>query len=172
MRTLVTLITISGTFFVSSCTKEGCTDSTALNFNSKAKKDNGTCVFSNVKSELVTVNQNEWVGDGEGYEVIKSLSILNSEIASNGSVLCYWKDGDDYIAMPITYSVGSWVTHLIYTHDSNSITFISYDDDGLTPNPGTRMFKVVCVSHRAMAQNPGVDLLNYQEVKEAFELVD
>ena len=38
---LVVLMSIS----VFSCKKEGCTDSTATNYNSKAKKDNGTCLY-------------------------------------------------------------------------------------------------------------------------------
>ena len=35
---------------VSSCKKEGCTDENALNYNDKAKKDNGTCVYYNIPS--------------------------------------------------------------------------------------------------------------------------
>ena len=32
---------------LNSCKKEGCTDSTATNFDSKAKKNNGTCIYIN-----------------------------------------------------------------------------------------------------------------------------
>jgi hypothetical protein len=32
-------------FSLTSCKKDGCTDSTALNFDSKAKKNNGTCIY-------------------------------------------------------------------------------------------------------------------------------
>jgi len=41
--TLSLLVLMSIT--VLSCKKEGCTDSTATNYNSKAKKDNGTCLY-------------------------------------------------------------------------------------------------------------------------------
>ena len=34
----------------SSCKKEGCTDQNALNYNDKAKKDNGTCIYYNIPS--------------------------------------------------------------------------------------------------------------------------
>lgn len=30
---------------ITSCKKKGCTDSTAVNYNSKAKKDNGSCLY-------------------------------------------------------------------------------------------------------------------------------
>ncbi len=36
-----------------SCKKEGCTDSTAINYNGKAKKDDGSCKFAVGESELV-----------------------------------------------------------------------------------------------------------------------
>ncbi len=36
-----------------SCKKEGCTDSTAINYNKKAKKDDGSCQYNATESELV-----------------------------------------------------------------------------------------------------------------------
>ena len=161
--------------FFASCAKEGCTDKTALNFKSNAKKDDGTCIYNNVNSQNVTVFQNEWIGDGDGYFAKKTLSILNSDVASSGTVMCYLKeDNDEYIAMPLTMSEGqgNWIRHMLFSHDSNSITFLSYDDDGLSPNPGTTTFKVVCISQKARVENQDVDLTNYQAVKKAFDLID
>ena len=43
-RSLILAI-ISGAVLLSSCKKEGCTDPNALNYDSNAKKDNGSCVF-------------------------------------------------------------------------------------------------------------------------------
>ncbi len=39
------LLTIFGLLLLISCKKEGCTDDTALNFNSKANKDDGSCLY-------------------------------------------------------------------------------------------------------------------------------
>jgi len=173
MKTFAIFSSIAlSTTIMFSCSKQGCTNASALNYDSNAKKDNGTCVFNNVSSQIVTVGQNEWIGDGDGYSVTKSLSILNSSIASNGVVMAYMKDGEDYTAMPLTFSSGQglWISHMIFTHNSNSITFINYDDDGLTPNPGSSTFKVVCISNSGLNQNPNVDLTNYKEVEKAFNL--
>jgi hypothetical protein len=41
----ILLITSAITILLTSCKKEGCTDETALNYNSEAKKDDGSCVF-------------------------------------------------------------------------------------------------------------------------------
>lgn len=160
------------TTMISSCSKEGCTNVSALNYDSKAKKDNGTCVFNNVSSQMVTVAQNEWIGDGDGYEATKTLSILNNSIAENGVVMAYMKDGADYVAMPLTLSIGQgeYFSHMLFTHNSSSITFINYDDDGLTLNPGLTTFKVVCISNSGLIQNPNIDLTNYKEVEKAFKL--
>lgn len=127
---------------------------------------------SNVKSLEVTVAQNEWIGDGGGYEVTRTLSILSSEIATNGAVMCYWKTNGEYFAMPLTYSSGTYVSHMLFTHSSSTVTFISYDDDNLSPNPGLQTFKVVAISHTGMIQNPNLDLTDYKAVKKAFHLVD
>ncbi len=41
-----------------SCKKEGCTDETATNYNSKAKKDDGSCVYDNVPSYTIPTSYN------------------------------------------------------------------------------------------------------------------
>lgn len=38
-------ILLFGSLIISSCKKEGCTDSTALNYNADAKKDDGSCTY-------------------------------------------------------------------------------------------------------------------------------
>jgi hypothetical protein len=41
---LLSLVAV-GTLTMTACKKKGCTDNTASNFNSKAKKDDGTCLY-------------------------------------------------------------------------------------------------------------------------------
>lgn len=41
------------TMILSSCKKEGCTDNTAINYNSKAQKDDGSCKYDIVDNELI-----------------------------------------------------------------------------------------------------------------------
>ena len=46
-------------FFVLSCKKEGCTDSTAENFNPNANTDDGTCAYP---PDLLRINVNASFG--------------------------------------------------------------------------------------------------------------
>ncbi|HLW40140.1 MAG TPA: hypothetical protein VKX31_07105, partial [Brumimicrobium sp.] len=39
------LLGLGVAFLMASCEREGCTDQTALNYNSKAKKENFTCIY-------------------------------------------------------------------------------------------------------------------------------
>lgn len=161
---------LASSLLFSGCKKEGCMDSTALNFNTDVNKDDGTCIYNNATSQTISVAQNEWSGGGGGYEVSKSAPIITAEIASTGAVLCYFFDGDDWTPMPLTYSFGSFVSHILYTYNTGVINFVSFDDDGLSPNPGAVTFKVVCISSKGMIQNPDLDLNDYEAVKEVFEL--
>ena len=43
---------------VMSCKKEGCTDSTAINYNVEAKKDDGTCKYSSTNKSVIEISSN------------------------------------------------------------------------------------------------------------------
>jgi hypothetical protein len=51
-KTLLLLMLGLGVVSITSCKKKGCTDNGAVNFNSKAKKDDGTCLYK----PLLTLN--------------------------------------------------------------------------------------------------------------------
>lgn len=51
MKLGMMLLTASIAVGTVSCKKEGCTDSTAINYNEKAKKDDGTCLYPEVSNE-------------------------------------------------------------------------------------------------------------------------
>lgn len=43
----------AGTFAFNGCQKEGCTDDSATNYDSKAQKDDGTCVYADTTSDVM-----------------------------------------------------------------------------------------------------------------------
>lgn len=46
MKKIILLPMMAIVLLASSCKKEGCTDESAVNYNSKAKKDDGSCTYS------------------------------------------------------------------------------------------------------------------------------
>ncbi len=53
------LILLAGsTLFFNSCKKEGCTDSTATNFDADAKDDDGSCVYASSNDDEVVIEDN------------------------------------------------------------------------------------------------------------------
>lgn len=106
---------------VTSCSKEGCTDSMANNYSSKAKKDDGSCTFDRdavIGSYLVngTVNCDLSGSDSFSNEII---TITASSTAKNKVVLNL--DG-----MILTLTVNG--TSL--TIDNQSISGFNYSGSG------------------------------------------
>jgi hypothetical protein len=159
------------------CKKSGCTDEAALNYNEEAKEDDGTCVFSDAKSQIITISN--WTGSGTGYYASATVPIITSSISSTGAVLCFIEDATTsgaYWAMPYSEvffdasGVEMWTRHWGFANDSDEILIQTQDSDGFTVNPGTRKFKIVVIESSGLQTHPDVDLTNYKEVKEAFNL--
>ncbi len=154
----------------SSCNKEGCTDINAANYSSKAKTDNGKCIYQN-KTNILTVFSSEWSGNGvDGYIVTKPCSIITQSIYDKGAVMVYLKTDDTYVALPYSMYYGSWTTHLVFEYRVGQIIIFTRDSDEATINPGTVDFKIVAIESSAIEQNPNVDLNDYESVVEAFNL--
>jgi hypothetical protein len=88
-----------------SCKKEGCTDSTAVNFSEEAKKDDGSCTYPAPDPRDAYIG-NYWVTDstwlaGPFYEVqTYALNISTGGTASDTIYLNnLWNDGANYIAV-------------------------------------------------------------------------
>lgn len=116
----------------------------------------------------VTIYANQWSGGVDGYEGTISGGLLTPELLTDGVVMCYIKDGGSYVAMPITLSFGSYVTHWAFAQNSNSITILNYDDDGLTPPPGDQTFKIAIFTQAGLIAHPNVDINDFESVKKEF----
>ncbi len=49
---LLSMIALASIMVFSSCKREGCTDPTSLNYDPKAKKDDGSCTYGAVQLSL------------------------------------------------------------------------------------------------------------------------
>jgi hypothetical protein len=123
---------------------------------------------TDINIQEVTVSN--WTGDASGYEAELVGETLTPELLSEGIVMCYIKDEGSYIAMPITLSYGSYISHWAFAQNANSITILNYDDDGDTPEPGTQTFKIAVFTQAGLIAHPDVDILDYESVEKAFNL--
>jgi len=69
-------------FVIAGCQKEGCTDPNAMNYDSKAKKDNGTCVYPTPSTQImVTFDANGGTGTMQAQTFANGLAQLLTDNA-------------------------------------------------------------------------------------------
>ena len=88
MKPLFLLAALAVAFVFTGCKREGCTQSNALNFDSKAKKDDGTCTYSKVTFYAWTET---FFGTTGPFEVVKiDLSVNNVPVGTIEPVVVYF----------------------------------------------------------------------------------
>lgn len=162
------LILAFSTFFVLACKKdEGPVG---------PQGPQGETGNANVQSQMITVLPAEWNDEGTWYSTIKPCNIITEDIASTGVVMAYQlsTNGEIYTALPVSAQfVGdTFTTNVGFEHEINEIYFFIQAEGVNTPAPGERTYKVVTIASSGLAANPGLDIYNYEEVKQAFDLVD
>lgn len=149
-------------------------------FNSCKKGDtgapgkDGTNGNANVSS--VILNATTWTWSAtylESYDTWTGVSILSSDVASSGAVMLYEGSGTTWMAVPYSYNLGGGVTfHVYFDYGTGWVTVHQANSDDSNPNPSAASYKLVCIPKRAMQLHPEVNIKNYAEVKEAFNLKD
>lgn len=124
---------VAVTFALTSCAEEeGCTDSNALNYDSSAEKDDGTCVYETGDNDCITVageitTDQKWTSD--------NCYILSGRVSvTNGATLTI----EPGTVIKAKYGAGSVSSALIVSREgmimangtaSNPIVFTSVADD-------------------------------------------
>lgn len=126
--------------------------------------------FPHTEMNIQEVTISNWVGDELGYEGTIVGESLTPALLVDGVVMCYLKDEGSYIAMPLTLSEGTYITHWVFKQNASSITILNYDDDELTPFPGAKTFKIAIFSKAGLINHPNVDINDYESVKKEFNL--
>lgn len=113
LKNVLLLLTCISALMITSCKKEGCTDSTAKNYSSKADKDDGSCVYEKVTLAPFTAKV-------EGAKFVHTSLTAVEEPAFGMQVNVInikASKGNEYIQLkiPVDLSVGT------YTFDSGTL---------------------------------------------------
>ncbi len=101
-------------FSFTSCEEEvieGCTDNSAVNYDSSANEDDGSCLYSIIK---------RWY--------ISSFMVNNQDISSSGDFIEFF---DDYSYWSNTYAGGSETGTYFTTNNSITFTALEIDDQSV-----------------------------------------
>lgn len=101
-------------------------------------------------------------------------SMITSDIINNGAVMAYLYTSSGWAAMPYTILVNSSVQQFYRGYVSTGKYYLKINNsDSSTPSVSVPFsFKIVTIDGLARASHPDVNLNNYEEVKEAFNLID
>lgn len=112
MKTIqLILLGLGATFLMASCKREGCTDQTALNYDSKAKKENFTCIYADGTNPNDPYNPNNPNDPNNPSLPIHLSGTENSaktisDQSTNSNVADYYIDGTWTINAPVTIKPG------------------------------------------------------------------
>lgn len=124
------------------CKKEGCTDPNATNFDEKAKKDNGTCVFPENNGEEVVI-------DGITYTKISGTISENTTWDNSKK---YLLSGGVFVDNGVVLTIEAGTQ--IFAADDNTTPFLSIQRGGKINAEGTASSPIVFTSIKA-SPSPG-----------------
>lgn len=133
-------------FTIVSCKKEGCTDATATNYNSDAKKDDGSCIYPVVIDPREAFLGNYSVTDsafGGGTTFVETVTYLLSITTNNTDADTLYlnnlsNEGQNYFAIlngstftiPSQSESGPYTLHGSGSFSGNQVTYSTYSGPG------------------------------------------
>ncbi|MCW5898754.1 MAG: hypothetical protein KIT10_05735 [Flavobacteriales bacterium] len=154
MKTLSTIALFCGAVLLSSCTKEGPEGPAG---------PQGPQGNANVQSLTFSASPGDWSSISGGYAINRNVPIVTSGIASTGAVLVYLQSGSQWVAIPLTISGVTW----LYGYGTGQVQIEV--NSAAAPSQVT-VWKVVAIASSGMITDSGVDVTNYDEVRDYFGL--
>lgn len=179
MKKVKLLIVLLFVVSVSSCKKEGCTNSQALNYSSEAKKDDGSCILQSDVQNQVESNDAQVYSYTLNFNSVDSYQQYTgvaSDFDDGDVVITFVEDPNEsgldgfWVQMP--YISDDYVNFYAEITDNGNIFLNTVDADGFSPWISTNYFnfRSVLIKGTWLQENPSVKFDSYQEVKEVFNL--
>lgn len=129
---------------------------------------------ANVTSAILNVSNWTWDNNNKwNYATWSNVSILNSDVVNGGAVMLYEGSSGNWLAMPYTLGLGSSSNitfNVNFEYAINSVKVYKGFSDGTNYTEPASQFKLVCIPKSAKVMHPNVNLYDYNEVKEAFDI--
>lgn len=168
MRSILFFAIIATMF--AGCTKEGPEGPQGPAGTNGTNGSNGIDGNANVKTQIISVIPGEWNTSSNTLYVVKNVSIITSDIVSNGAVLVYWKSSgsSSYQALPFTWPGTNEILYRFW-YDTGELELDIYQENGPPPSPTTTYtYKVVAIQGDLQSKITGVDFKDYEKVKQYF----
>lgn len=122
VKNILLIVTCISTLTITSCKKEGCTDSNAMNYNSEAEKDDGSCTYKTVEKTPFTAKI-----DGEKFVHTDLTAVKEPSFGMPEDVINITAEkGDAYIEIKVPHNISTGT----YTFDDGQVGSITgiYED--------------------------------------------
>jgi len=151
---------VAGMLVLNGCQKEG------------PAGEDGRDGNANVVS--TTVTSSAWIYSDPSWTLNIPYAAVTQDIINTGAVLVYAKVETSFNQLPLTfYQTPTYSTSVEVSSYAGGVNLIWTDSDLIQPNtPNLETFKIVVISSAGIAQNPNVDLSNYEEVASAFLIAE
>tara|TARA_R110002072_G_scaffold37323_9_gene109320 strand:- start:1876 stop:2385 length:510 start_codon:yes stop_codon:yes gene_type:complete len=165
VKSIAALFLLAALIIFSSCRDEG--------LEGPAGRDgrDGRDGRTNVNSSTIT--SFDWTFIDPSWVITFNFPSITEEIMNSGAVLVYWKNGETYSQLPLTFYVSTEYSTTIEVSTFVGGLSLYWTDSDLVQgvNPGTQTFKIVVISASNMIQNSNVDYSNYEEVITTFDII-
>ena len=129
---LSALLVLSMVSIISSCKKKGCTDSDAYNFNSSAKKSDGTCRF---EGSFIF-----WMADSTAQKM-QNDGIQTLTVYLDGDVIGQLNTSQSFVVAPDCGTTGAVsITKDLFSVKNRAFSFRIIDDQSVLRRAGTVEF--------------------------------
>lgn len=154
MKTLSTIALFCGAILLSSCTKEGPEGPAG---------PQGPQGNANVQTFTFSASPGDWSTISGGYAFNRVVPVVSESIANTGAVLVYLQAGSQWVALPVTVDGLTW----LYGYGTGQV---QVEVNSSSAPSQVTVWKVVAIASSGMITDSGVDVTNYNEVRDYFGL--
>ena len=159
--------------FAMSCSKDGSDGATGANGLNGSNGTNGTNGNANViGTNTFSAPPSSWTASSGNTVWSTTLIVpqITQAIVDRGTVSVFYQSGTIWMALPTSNPQNHYFSNFGFVLGQVGVFLVA--ESGYTITPGTSIFRVVVISPSNKMANPNTNWNDYQQVKQALNLVD